>query len=204
MVSKEEHILLHSEVLFAEKGFSATSTREIAKAANVNVSMISYYFGSKEKLFEQIFVYRMKQGYDFIHQTMENHEMSAIEKLSVIIDRYVQRVRTLKNFYLILQREQLNFKRTSTIQILKESKLKFLQFYQNIVEMGCKEGIFTKRPDVSLVHAIISGSLYTAMNMYEVYQEFSQEVPRDEETYYQQLTQQLKDTIKLVVGYEEK
>lgn len=203
MLSKEEHILLQAEILFAEKGFSATSTREIAKAAQVNVSMIAYYFGSKEKLFEQIFIYRMQQGYDFIQQTMENATLSAIQKLEIIIERYVQRVRTMKNFYLILQREQLNFKRTSTIQILKESKLKFLHFYQKIVEMGKREGIFTKTPDVTLVHATISGTLFTAMNMYEVYQEFtSKDTPED--TYYQQLTQQLKDTVKLLVGYDEK
>ncbi len=48
MISKEENILFAAEKLFAEKGFEGTSTREIAKAANVNISMISYYFGSKE------------------------------------------------------------------------------------------------------------------------------------------------------------
>lgn len=52
MVSKEENILFAAEKLFAEKGFEGTSTREISKAANVNISMISYYFGSKEKLYE--------------------------------------------------------------------------------------------------------------------------------------------------------
>ena len=50
MITKEENIMLHAEKLFAEKGFDGTSTREIAKNAEVNISMISYYFGSKEKL----------------------------------------------------------------------------------------------------------------------------------------------------------
>lgn len=31
--------------LFAEQGFAKTSTREIALAAQVNISAISYYFG---------------------------------------------------------------------------------------------------------------------------------------------------------------
>ena len=34
-------------VLFADKGFAKTSTREIAQAAQVNVASISYYFGDK-------------------------------------------------------------------------------------------------------------------------------------------------------------
>lgn len=35
---------------FAEKGFAATSTREIASAANTNIGSIAYHFGSKQGL----------------------------------------------------------------------------------------------------------------------------------------------------------
>jgi len=36
--------------LFGEAGFDATSTREIAREANANISAISYHFGGKDKL----------------------------------------------------------------------------------------------------------------------------------------------------------
>ncbi|RIK83240.1 MAG: DUF1956 domain-containing protein [Hyphomicrobiales bacterium] len=36
--------------LFGEKGFAATSTREIAARANANIGSIAYHFGGKEKL----------------------------------------------------------------------------------------------------------------------------------------------------------
>ena len=41
--------------LFAERGYAKTSTREIAKAANVNISAISYYFGDKAGLYREVF-----------------------------------------------------------------------------------------------------------------------------------------------------
>ena len=48
-------ILDEAEKLFAYQGYASTSTRNIAAAAGVQQSMISYYFGSKQKLFEEVF-----------------------------------------------------------------------------------------------------------------------------------------------------
>jgi len=40
--------------LFAEKGFNGVGVRELASAAGVNLSMISYYFGGKEGLYAAV------------------------------------------------------------------------------------------------------------------------------------------------------
>lgn len=47
-------ILKAARTLFAKKGYEAVSVREIAKESGQNISMISYYFGSKEGLYKQI------------------------------------------------------------------------------------------------------------------------------------------------------
>jgi AcrR family transcriptional regulator len=41
--------------LFAQQGYSSTSTRELAEAAKVNVASISYYFGDKAGLYRAVF-----------------------------------------------------------------------------------------------------------------------------------------------------
>jgi len=47
-------ILKVAEDLFSQKGYKAVSIREIASLAEVNVSMVSYYFGGKEGLYRAI------------------------------------------------------------------------------------------------------------------------------------------------------
>lgn len=50
----KKKIINSAIVLFASKGFDSTSTREICKHAGVNLSLISYYFKTKENLYTSI------------------------------------------------------------------------------------------------------------------------------------------------------
>jgi AcrR family transcriptional regulator len=50
-----QKILLCALKLFAEKGYAKTSVRQIAQAAQVNVSAISYYFTDKAGLYRTVF-----------------------------------------------------------------------------------------------------------------------------------------------------
>jgi TetR/AcrR family transcriptional regulator len=52
--SPRERILLAAQDLFAQQGFAATSIRQIAGAAGVNLAMVHYYFGSKEILYRGV------------------------------------------------------------------------------------------------------------------------------------------------------
>ena len=54
-----ERILDTAEQLFAREGVMAVTLRSIAAAADVNVAAVNYYFGSKEKLFEEMFLRRV-------------------------------------------------------------------------------------------------------------------------------------------------
>ncbi|SLN25544.1 CerR family C-terminal domain-containing protein [Oceanibacterium hippocampi] len=49
-----ERLILGALGLFAGRGFEATSTRELARAAHVNLSAIAYHFGGKEGLYAAV------------------------------------------------------------------------------------------------------------------------------------------------------
>jgi AcrR family transcriptional regulator len=50
-----ERILSAAEALFMERGFAATSLREITSRAQVNLAAVNYHFGSKEELIRAVF-----------------------------------------------------------------------------------------------------------------------------------------------------
>lgn len=58
-------ILEAATVLFAQKGFKGTSIREICKAANVNLCMVSYYWGGKQELYRGIIDNLLKKQIEY-------------------------------------------------------------------------------------------------------------------------------------------
>ena len=80
-LAKPELILAKAEKLIALKGFTATSIREIAKEA-----MISYYFGSKEKLLENLLQTRMEEKQEYVKQIISDPKINEWQKFEKIID----------------------------------------------------------------------------------------------------------------------
>src|SRR5204863_5909751 len=89
---KQVQIMETAEILFAEKGFNGTSVRDIALKANVNLAMISYYFGSKEKLLEAMFGYRQELLKVKIEDINSRKDLSAMEKVYLLIDNYIEKI----------------------------------------------------------------------------------------------------------------
>jgi AcrR family transcriptional regulator len=68
----QRRIIEVARELFVKKGIKETSVREIAKAADVNVAMINYYFRSKENLFATIFEEAFAVLFDRIFYLMDS------------------------------------------------------------------------------------------------------------------------------------
>ena len=83
----EKRILWVAERLFLEKGFSGTSTTEIAKAVGCNQALIHYYFRTKEKLFWDIFSPKMEQVVEYLDAPLDE-DIDFLERIRNIIDFY--------------------------------------------------------------------------------------------------------------------
>lgn len=83
--------------LFAAKGFNGVSVRELATASGANLSMISYYFGSKEGLYAAV----LTEQFAILGKIGEIEQMKidTLQKFEVYVRATVSRYR--KNPYLL-------------------------------------------------------------------------------------------------------
>lgn len=83
----EKRILWVAERLFLEKGFSGTSTTEIAKTVGCNQALIHYYFRTKEKLFWDVFAPKVEQVVEYLDAPLDE-SIDFIERIRNVIDFY--------------------------------------------------------------------------------------------------------------------
>lgn len=93
-----------AERLFAERGYAGTTMRLIAGAAKVNGSMVSYYFGSKEALYNLIFTLRLQELTKAVDEAQCSIQ-SESDKLDAFLSSYIDHIQTYKDFHKLLLRE---------------------------------------------------------------------------------------------------
>jgi TetR/AcrR family transcriptional regulator, fatty acid metabolism regulator protein len=157
-MDKREIIISTAMKLFAQKGFEGTSVREIAAGAEVNPAMISYYFGSKEKLFENLVEYKAGFLKGVFAGLVNNTALSQIEKLYVVIDSYVDRMFHSPQFHHLLHRELSLDRRPQMKDAISEILLRNFISVKTIVQQGIDTGEFNE-VDPELTIASIIGTI---------------------------------------------
>ena len=157
-MDKKTHIMEVAIELFAEKGFEGTSIRDLATKADVNVAMINYYFGSKEKLFECMVKQKAAYTKDILEEIVNNEHLSEIEKIDRIIDSYVSRLFSNRKFHRVIHQELMLNER----EVLQDTIVNLLfpnsLLLRNVIDTGVKKGGF-KKVDSMLVVATIIGTI---------------------------------------------
>ena len=97
--AKQVQLLDTAEVLFSRKGFDGTSVRDIAEAAGINTAMISYYFGSKEKLMEEIFERKSLNIREKVDALLKDDSLDPFQKMYSLVDIYIEGILQRKTFH---------------------------------------------------------------------------------------------------------
>lgn len=197
--SKQLQIIAVAEKLFAQKGFSGASIRDIAQEADINVSMISYYFGSKEKLIEALFEIRSKEARTRIETILFNEELSPIQKVNVMIDQVIERLIDNQCFHNIMMREQLSSQRTPVISdIILDFKMKNIELMQKLIREGQEKGVFRKNIDFMLMTTTLYGTINQAIATQSFYRKINNMEGWAEEEFQNHLKRKLSIHLKSI------
>lgn len=192
---KRASILASAENLFSELGYEGTSTRQIAKEAGANMSMISYYFGSKEGVFLEIMNKRIT---DFTAQLLSINEdsISPMQKLFKVIEKYSKRVLDNISFHKMMHREMSLAQRPEMYCKLKEALTENLTVLERIIDEGIEDHSF--RPvDKRMLIATILGTVTSVATTPKVTEGTGLDitVPKDREILSKRLITHLEDLV---------
>lgn len=157
-MSKKEHIMQKAVELFSEYGFDNTPIRELCQHAGVNIAMINYYFGSKDKLFEAIIEHKSNYMRELLQGLQADTTMDEMEKINLIIDEYVNRIWSHPLFHRILHQEMLLKTRPEVNSIIEKMFSRNMQLIKSIIEDGMKKGLFRK-VDPAFTVATVLGTI---------------------------------------------
>lgn len=94
-LSTEQKIIAAAREVFTKKGFAATRTRDIAEEAGINLALLNYYFGSKEKLFRIIMEEQVSEMLGNIGPLLAQTDLALDDKVKAIVNSYTNML--LKN-----------------------------------------------------------------------------------------------------------
>ena len=192
---KRDQILQVAEQLFSDKGFDGTSVRDIAEQANVNLAMISYYFGSKEKLLKSLIEERFSTTTRLIEEKSNNESEEPWEKIEWLIDFYVDRIVNTYRFHCIISHEYNSGRSDEIKDLITQVKSENMERIKKIILEGQRKNVFRKI-DVELTMASMMGTIIQMINSRALYGKLLRIDHTDEENYRKTIAKRLKPHLK--------
>jgi TetR/AcrR family transcriptional regulator len=147
--------------LFAQKGFSGVSVRQLAEAANVNIAAISYYFRGKEGLYQAVLEEQFAPIAAALAQTKAVTSQSATEQLALYAS-HIAIIHRQRPFFPRFMFNEVTNPTAFFDLIFKKYVAKIFQFITSALTKGIADGEFAA--DLNVNHAALS--LAGIMNFY--------------------------------------
>lgn len=121
-LTTEQKIIEAAQKIFTQKGFAATRTRDIAEESGINLALINYYFGSKQKLFKIIVENKFMELFGILEPILSNDEIKIEEKVTLVTNNYTNMLMKNEDLPIFVLN---NIKRDKDLlkDVIKQSKL---------------------------------------------------------------------------------
>jgi len=146
----EESILEAAKIVFVKKGMEGARMQEIADEAGINKAMLHYYYRSKDKLFEAVFIETFLKLVPNLIEIVKT-DISLFDKIRIFVGNYIDIINEnpLIPAFII---HELNRNPDRVVELIQSSGINPI-FFTNQVENEIKEGIIEP---VNPVHLIVN------------------------------------------------
>lgn len=199
---KQIKILDVAEELIAKKGFDGTSVRDISAKANINVAMISYYFGSKEKMLAYLYQYRVQKTRESFAEFAQMIKDGKPEMQMKEIVKFIVSQMFKYNYFHGFVRQEIRH-----TELLKDELLEFyrttVEKIDEVIKKGVASGVFHHAPKPEDVLTTIIGPAVFVIRNRAFYQEYLPDASEDK--YLSQSEEKIRtsayQTVFSLLGY---
>lgn len=155
-VNRREEIIEMSALLFREKGFKATSTRDIAEKVGMEAASMYNHIHSKHEILETI-CFRVSDRYFLELSNIEDSDLLPLQKVQAIIRAHVKTL-TLDGCYVSVANNEWRQLKDNSLIKFRETKKEYEKRVAAIIQEGVEAGTI-KRLNVSVILFTLLSSL---------------------------------------------
>src|SRR4051812_2294754 len=158
---RRAELLATAAEVFASRGYSATTVREVADAAGILGGSLYYHFDSKESMADEIlstFLTEMWASYDEVLAA----GLGARETLEALIVASFRSIDRHRPAVVLYQNESRHLAAAPRFGYLLDSKRRFEEMWLSLLDRGVREGAFRPGLDTGLVYRFIRDTVWVA------------------------------------------
>lgn len=130
----EQKIKEAARLLFHQKGYEGTKTRDIAEAAGINIALMNYYFRSKKKLFDLIMMETIETFFQSVFDILWEKETRLEEKIHKLTTHYIDMLQDEPDLPIFILSEIRNDRRSFLEKVLKGRKIQDAPFFSEMTQ----------------------------------------------------------------------
>jgi TetR/AcrR family transcriptional regulator, cholesterol catabolism regulator len=165
MSQRRQELLDVSARLFAERGYGATTVRDIADEAGILSGSLYHHFGSKEEIVDEIlstFLDELFTGY----RRIMAQDLGARQKLEAVVVESFESIDKHHAAVAIFQNEASKLAQSPRFSYLNDRGQEFRELWQQILQDGVRSGAFRAGLDIDLVFRFIRDTVWVAVRWY--------------------------------------
>ncbi|MFC4565906.1 TetR/AcrR family transcriptional regulator [Nocardiopsis mangrovi] len=152
--------------VFAERGYAATTIREVADAAGMLAGSLYYHFESKEAMVDEILAGFLADLWDAYDRVLAaGHDPRTT--LRALVEASFDTIHRHRPAVVIYQNESRHLVLGDRFRYLGDARTRFREMWVRLLEEGAADGAFRSDLDVQLMYRFIRDSVWAAAGWYD-------------------------------------